>query len=180
MDRERAYEVGGKRLILLLGDITQQAVDAIVNAANSGLRGGGGVDGAIHRAAGPTLLEECRALGECPTGGAIVTGAGNLESRHVIHAVGPRWQGGDAGEDELLESAYRQSMKRADALGLETIAFPSLSTGAYRFPVERAASLALAAIADLLARSPTLQEVRFVLFDEVTFAAYESAADELL
>lgn len=178
-ETEAIYEIDGRRLRLLEGDITEQRVDAIVNAANSGLRGGGGVDGAIHRAGGPSIMEECRAGGGCPTGDAVVTGAGDLDTRHVIHAVGPRWKGGAHGEAELLASAYRRSMERAEESGVSTIAFPSLSTGAYGYPIEAAAPLALRTVADALRTSTCLAEARFVLFGEAAFAAYRRAAESI-
>jgi O-acetyl-ADP-ribose deacetylase (regulator of RNase III) len=122
--------VEGSRLELVQGDVTRQDVDAVVNAANSGLRGGGGVDGAIHRAGGPAIMEECRRLRGCPTGSAVITTGGRLPARHVIHAVGPRWSGGDRGEADLLAGAYRASLQLATENGLRTVAFPSISTGA--------------------------------------------------
>jgi len=154
------------RIELVQGDITKQAVDAIVNAANSSLLGGGGVDGAIHRAGGPAIVEESRLLGGCETGDAKATTAGDLPARHVIHTVGPVWQGGDAGEDELLASCHRRSLEVAVELGSRTVAFPAISTGIYRFPVERAARIALATTAAELERHPAIQEVRFVLFSD--------------
>ncbi len=179
MSKNREYPVDGALLALVQGDITQQATDAIVNAANSGLRGGGGVDGAIHRAGGPSIMQECRRIGGCPTGSAVVTGAGDLPCRYVIHAVGPIWRGGQHREAELLASAYRESMARARELGIASIAFPSLSTGAYRYPLQQAARIAVRTVAgELRAGGPRL--ARFVLFDERTFEAYREAAEELL
>lgn len=177
--------LGTTRLVLLRGDITRQATDAVVNAANTGLLGGGGVDGAIHRAGGPAILEECRQIrarqGGCPTGQAVITGGGRLPARHVIHAVGPVWSGGSHGEDDLLASAYRSSLRLAAAHGLRTLAFPSISTGAYRFPIERAARIALRTIRDfLLTEAHTLQEVRMVLFTDADLAVYSAALRELM
>jgi O-acetyl-ADP-ribose deacetylase (regulator of RNase III) len=154
------------RIELVQGDITKQEVDAIVNAANSSLLGGGGVDGAIHRAGGPAILAESRLLGGCETGDAKATTAGDLPARHVIHTVGPVWQGGNAGEDELLASCHRRSLEVAAELGSRTIAFPAISTGIYRFPVARAARIALATTAAELERHPEIEEVRFVLFSD--------------
>ena len=160
------------RIELVQGDITKQQVDAIVNAANSSLLGGGGVDGAIHRAGGPEILAESRLLGGCETGDAKATAAGDLPARHVIHTVGPIWQGGDAGEDELLASCHRRSLEVAAELGSRTIAFPAISTGIYRFPVERAARIALATTAAELERHPDIEEVRFVLFSDEHLQAF--------
>jgi O-acetyl-ADP-ribose deacetylase (regulator of RNase III) len=142
------------RIRLVQGDITAQVVDAIVNAANSSLLGGGGVDGAIHRAGGPSILEECRLLGGCATGEAKATGAGRLAARHVIHTVGPVWRGGGEGEDELLASCHRASLALASELGCRTVAFPAISTGAYGFPIERAAGIAIGTTAEELDRRP--------------------------
>jgi len=176
--------VSGKVIELVLGDITRQAVDAIVNAANSKLLGGGGVDGAIHRAGGPAILEECIAIraarGECPVGEAVLTGGGRLPARYVIHAVGPVWRGGHQGEPELLASCYRNALRIASELGLRTIAFPSISTGIYGYPVSLAATKALATVASFLSSEPMSPfRVRFVLFDALTFATYAGALDEL-
>jgi O-acetyl-ADP-ribose deacetylase (regulator of RNase III) len=177
MPRERSGRKGGSggengqvRIEALRGDITAEAVDAIVNAANQSLLGGGGVDGAIHRAAGPELLEECRGLGGCPTGDAKATAGYRLPARWVIHTVGPRWRGGGHGEAELLASCYRRSLEVADELGARSLAFPSISTGAYGYPRENAAAIAV----DTLRRTPTEVElVRLVAFDEETLQLYE-------
>jgi O-acetyl-ADP-ribose deacetylase (regulator of RNase III) len=158
------------------GDITKLDVDAIVNAANSSLLGGGGVDGAIHRAAGPELLRECQGLGGCETGGAKMTSGFNLPARHVIHAVGPVWGGGASGEDALLASCYRESLRLAVEHGLRTIAFPAISTGIYRFPPERAANIAVKAIRDFVTAHPgRLERVVLVGFDERATAVLSSA-----
>ncbi len=165
--------IGDTVLELVQGDITQQNVEAIVNAANSSLAGGGGVDGAIHRAGGPQIMTECRAIGGCPTGEARITSGGNLKARHVIHAVGPIYNNGVSGEAQLLANAYRNSLKVAVENGVRSIAFPSLSTGAYRYPVRDAAGIALQTVAAFLKDEPhELQLVRFVLFDGKTFGTY--------
>jgi O-acetyl-ADP-ribose deacetylase len=163
------------RIALVQGDITKQAVDAIVNAANSSLLGGGGVDGAIHRAGGPAILAESRLLGGCETGDAKATTAGELSARYVIHTVGPVWQGGDAGEAELMASCHRRALEVAAELGCRTVAFPAISTGIYGYPVERAAEVALAATDDELANHPQIDEVRFVLFSDEHLNAFQSA-----
>jgi O-acetyl-ADP-ribose deacetylase (regulator of RNase III) len=158
---------------LVRGDITEQDVDAIVNAANSSLLGGGGVDGAIHRAGGPEILAECRVLGGCETGDAKATTAGRLRARHVIHTVGPVWRGGGEGEPELLASCHRRSLEVAAELGCASVAFPAISTGVYGYPVELAAPVAIAAVRE--AAAPGVELVRFVLFSEGHHAAFERA-----
>ena len=158
-----------------LGDITQQCVDAIVNAANSSLLGGGGVDGAIHRAAGPELLAECRLLGGCGPGEAKATSGYGLSARHVIHTVGPVWRGGGEGESETLAACHENAVAVAAGLGCRTVAFPAISTGIYGYPVELAAGVAVAATAEALDRQDTVELVRFVLFDEQTLAAFDAA-----
>ena len=163
------------RIRVLRGDLTEQTVDAIVNAANTTLLGGGAVDGAIHAAAGPGLLEECRKLGGCPTGEAKITGGFRLPAKWVIHTVGPVWCGGSRHEDEALAGCYRSSLRLAKENHVQTIAFPSISTGAYRFPVERAARIAIHEISDFMRANPIPSEVRIVCFDLNTFAAYNAA-----
>jgi O-acetyl-ADP-ribose deacetylase (regulator of RNase III) len=158
---------------LVRGDITEQLVDAIVNAANSSLLGGGGVDGAIHRAGGPEILAECRLLGGCGTGDAKATTAGRLPARYVIHTVGPVWRGGTDGEPELLASCHRRSLELAAELGCRSVAFPAISTGIYGYPVELAAPVAIAAVRESVA--PPVEQVRFVLFSEGHLAAFERA-----
>jgi O-acetyl-ADP-ribose deacetylase (regulator of RNase III) len=162
---------------LALGDLTQQDVDAIVNAANSTLLGGGGVDGAIHRAGGPAILQECRTLGGCDPGDAKATGGGNLPARYFFHAVGPIWQGGDAGEEQLLASVHRRAIELADEHGCRSLAFPAISTGAYGYPLHLAAPIAIAATQEALAAHPAVELVRFVFRDEATLAPYRAALD---
>ena len=165
-------------MVIVVGDITKLAVNAVVNAANRSLLGGGGVDGAIHRAAGPGLLEECRTLGGCDTGDAKITGGYDLPAAHVIHTVGPIWSGGDADEDRLLASCYRRSLEVAAENDLRTIAFPAISTGVYGFPVERAAQIAFRTVASFLSTAPGIAEVTFCCFSEESAEAHRTAMAE--
>lgn len=164
---------------MMQGDITTLDVDAIVNAANRSLLGGGGVDGAIHRAAGPRLLEETRTLGGCETGEAKITAGYNLPARHVIHTVGPVWHGGGSREDDLLADCYRNSLALAVENGLKSVAFPSISTGVYRFPMERATGIALREIGSFLREDPTLEEVVCCAYSPRDLGTYERIASEL-
>lgn len=157
---------------LLQGDITRITADAIVNAANAALAGGGGVDGAIHRAGGPSIMQECRGIGGCPTGQAVITGAGNLPARHVIHAVAPIYRG-TAQDAQLLRSAYANALLLADAHALQSIAFPSLGTGAYGYPIEEAAQIALSTIVEHLQQRTSLRKVLMVLFSAQDYTVYE-------
>jgi O-acetyl-ADP-ribose deacetylase (regulator of RNase III) len=167
------------RIDLVRGDITEQDVDAIVNAANTTLLGGGGVDGAIHRAGGPDILAECRRLGGCATGDAKLTTGGRLKARYVIHTVGPVYRDGRRREPEILASAYRRSLEVASQHGVARVAFPSISTGAYGYPIRDAARIALRTVADYLGAHDDIQLVRFVLFSPADLAAYEEAAAEI-
>jgi O-acetyl-ADP-ribose deacetylase len=160
------------------GDITQQTVDAIVNAANTTLLGGGGVDGAIHRAAGPELLAECQRIGGCPTGEARITRGYRLRARYVIHTVGPVWSGGNRGEPALLRNCYVNSLALAAQRGVVSIAFPSISTGAYRFPIEQAARIAIDTVREVLARSSSLGLLRFVCFSTADLEVYRQFLTE--
>lgn len=164
------------RINLVQGDITKMKVDAIVNAANTWLMGGGGVDGAIHRAGGPAILEECRQIvarqGNCPTGQAVITTAGNLSAHYVIHTVGPVWNGGKNIEAQLLKDAYKNSLKLAVEMGVETIAFPNISTGIYGFPKDKAAEIAVKTVTDFLAADQQILMVHFVCFDQENYNFY--------
>ena len=160
---------------LILGDITEQEVDAIVNAANPGLLGGGGVDGAIHRAGGPSILEECRLLGGCEPGDVKATSGGALPARYVLHAVGPIWRGGGAGEPELLASCHRRAIELADELSCRSVAFPAISTGAYGYPLGLAAPVAIAATEAALTAHRSVELARFVFRDERTLGSYRTA-----
>jgi len=174
---------GNTSVDLARGDITRDTVDTIVSAANSSLLGGGGVDGAIHRAGGPTILEECRkirdARGPLPAGEAVITGAGHLPCRYVIHTVGPVWQDGRSGEPETLARCYRNSLALAAEQGLKSLAFPSISTGAYGYPVAEAAAVALGTVRDVLQAGSPLEQVRFVLFTDSDLAVYRAALERL-
>jgi len=176
------YRIGATKLVLVQGDIRDQDTEAIVNAANSGLLGGGGVDGAIHRAGGPRILAECKVIrakqGRCSTGEAVITSGGNLTARYVIHTVGPVWSGGKKNEDVLLCRAYRNSLALAKKHNIQSISFPSISTGAYRFPLKRAVPLALSTVRDFL-EEHHFQEVRFVLFGEKAFLKYKEVWEEI-
>jgi len=175
--------IGKAKLSLIQGNITRQNTDAIVNAANSGLMGGGGVDGAIHRAGGPAILEDCKKIvaekGRLPAGQAVITTGGKMKTKHVIHTVGPIWHGGEKGEPETLASAYRESLKLAVNNGLKTVSFPSISTGVYGYPVDKAAQVALGTIVDFLKQDTSLKEIVFVLFDSRTFEAYQKVLQEM-
>ncbi len=179
------FKIGKGKVRLVEGDITNQDTDAIVNAANSSLMGGGGVDGAIHRKGGPKILEECKIIRTTewpqglPTGKAVITTAGNLKARYVIHTVGPIWSGGNHSENELLRQAYLNSLKLAVSEGLKTIAFPSISTGAYRYPIEHASQIALKTVKAFLENESKIEEVVFVLFSEKTFKIYSQNAEKL-
>jgi O-acetyl-ADP-ribose deacetylase len=176
--------LGSTRVELLRGDITAQSTDAIVNAANSGLMGGGGVDGAIHRAGGPAILEACRAIretrGPLPAGEAVITTGGQLAARYVIHTVGPIWHGGQAGEAETLARCYTSSLAVAVSHGVKGLAFPSISTGAYGYPIDLAASVAFDAVRGVLVAGAPIELVRFVLFSDNDLAVYHRALDQLV
>ena len=179
------FKVGKAVVRLVQGDITEQETEAIVNAANPSLMGGGGVDGAIHRKGGPTIREECARIRErewpdgLPVGEAVITSGGRLKAKYVIHTVGPIWRGGNKREPQLLAKAYRSSLSLAVSRGIKRISFPSISTGAYGYPVEKASRVALRAVKEFLEREDKLEEVRFVLFTESDLRVYEEAAKEI-
>ncbi len=168
-----------KRFSVIKGDITRMNTQAIVNAANTSLLGGGGVDGAIHKTAGPELLKECELLGGCKTGEAKITSGYKLKAEYVIHTPGPIWRGGDKGEDELLRNCYENSLKLAVENEITSISFPSISTGVYRFPVERAAEIAIKAIKEFIDNDKTIELINMVCFDETTYRAYKKVYDEI-
>jgi len=180
------FQAGKAKILLVQGDITDIDTDAVVNAANPALMGGGGVDGAIHRKGGPKILEECKRIrviewpDGLPTGKAVITSGGNLKAKHVIHTVGPVWVGGTRSEPELLAEAYRNSLRLAVSNGLKTIAFPSISTGAYRYPIEKASRIALATVKEFLQKENRLEMVVFVLFTRQDLETYKESAKEIL
>jgi len=179
------FQIGKAMVRLVRGDITEMETEAIVNAANSSLMGGGGVDGAIHRKGGPNILEECKKIRATewpkglPTGKAVITSGGNLKARYVVHAVGPFWQGGDCGEPELLRQTYQNSLRIAVSNGLKSVAFPSISTGAYGYPIGEASRIALETVKDFLEKEDKLSEVIFVLFSEYDLKVYADAMREI-
>ena len=174
------FEYRGGLIEVIQGDITKLEVDAIVNAANEGLRGGGGVDGAIHRAGGPEIMEECRKIGGCPTGHAVITTAGRLPAKHVIHTVGPVWRGGRKNEPELLKSAYEKSLRLAKDQRLTSIAFPSISTGVYGYPIDLAAPIAISAALHHLEGEAQLDRIVFVLFSESDYNTYLTKVEQMI
>lgn len=178
----KSITIGKTRLVLKRGDITLEHTDAIVNAANSSLMGGGGVDGAIHRAGGPEILRECRKIreqrGELPTGEAVITAGGTLKAHYVIHTVGPVWHGGTNDEDQLLSNAYRNSLLLAVGHKVTSIAFPSISTGVYGFPIQRAARIAVRAVGEFVKDHSSIREVRFIMFSDNDYEVYASYFDQ--
>lgn len=177
---EARVKINGTIVSLVKGDITLEETDAIVNAANTNLAGGGGVDGAIHRAGGPAIMEECRRIGGCPTGSAVMTTGGSLKARYVIHTVGPIYRDGSHGEPDLLMSAYRSSLDLALKKGLKSISFPSISTGAYGYPVEEASKIAISATSEFIRQNKGLDLVRFVLFSDNDLTTYSHALEKAL
>lgn len=177
---EARVQVNGTTISLVKGDITLEETDAIVNAANSALAGGGGVDGAIHRAGGPAIMEECRKIGGCPTGSAVITTGGRLKARYVIHTVGPIYNDGAHGEPDLLRSAYCSSLNLALGKGLKSISFPSISTGAYGYPVEEASKIAISATIEFIRQNKGFDLVRFVLFSDKDLKTYSHALEKTL
>jgi O-acetyl-ADP-ribose deacetylase (regulator of RNase III) len=173
-------KIGNATLSLIEGDITRQETDAIVNAANTRLAGGAGVDGAIHAAGGPSIMTECRRIGGCPTGQAVITAGGSLKARFVIHTVGPVYQGGGSGEAALLKSAYLESLKLASTKGLKSLAFPAISTGVYAYPLEEAARIALETVMEYLRRHNDLERVRFVLFSRKMYDTFAGELQKLI
>ena len=173
-------KIGSTTLSLITGDITREETDAIVNAANSRLAGGGGVDGAIHRAGGPKIMEECRKIGGCPTGGAVITTGGNLKAKYVVHTVGPIYRDGKHDEAKLLASAYQKSLELAIKNNIKSIAFPSISTGAYGYPINAAAEIALKTVIGFIKANKGLSAVRFVLFSDKDFEVYKKTLERLL
>ena len=180
MGESLKVKINRSTIELIEGDITREAVDAIVNAANTTLLGGGGVDGAIHRAGGPAILEECRKIGGCPPGKAVITTGGNLKARYVIHTVGPVWRGGSSGEPKLLASAYKNSLLIAKERGLKSIAFPSISTGAYGYPITDASQVALSTIIEHLKADTSLATVHFILFGENACGIYQKTLGSMV
>jgi O-acetyl-ADP-ribose deacetylase (regulator of RNase III) len=172
-------KIGNSTLAIVEGDITKEATEAIVNAANSGLRGGGGVDGAIHRAGGPAIMEECRKIGHCPTGQAVITTGGNLKAKYVIHTVGPVYSGGRRNEAGLLKSAYLESLKLASNKGIRSLSFPAISAGAYGYPLNEAARIALKTAIDYLGEHPEIEQVRFVLFGKPMYDIFTEELKKL-
>ena len=172
--------INASTLILACGDITKESTDAVVNAANTHLAGGGGVDGAIHRAGGPAIMQECRKIGSCPTGKAVITTGGNLKAQYVIHTVGPRYHDGTKGEATLLKSAYLESLKLASAKNLKSIAFPAISAGVYGYPLHEAARIALHTIIEYLKEHQDIQLVRFVLYDHTTYDIFTQELKKLI
>ena len=175
-EADMEIKINNTVIALVLGDITKEETDAIVNAANSGLKGGGGVDGAIHRAGGPSIMKECREIGYCSTGQAVVTGGGNLKAGYVIHTVGPVYRGGSLGEADLLKSAYLESLKKVTQKGLRSVSFPAISAGVYGYPLREAASIALKTAIDYVRDHEEIELVRFVLFSQ---DIYDVFSDEL-